>query len=131
MFSSVGWYLCASDTVSHSTFGELDRGATPGPCLWSLWPRSQYGILPREKAASGTGLGPGLLPHQVTSQVKSILWGRELLQNVWCVEWTCTLYLNLLEVEESGVCPGKDKLVWRESREDWRTSKFVSITFSL
>lgn len=63
---SVGWYLCANDTVLYSACGGFETGATAGPCLRSLWQRSQHGVLPREKAAAGARLGSGLLPHQVS-----------------------------------------------------------------
>ncbi|XP_035462772.2 prolyl endopeptidase-like isoform X2 [Scophthalmus maximus] len=72
-FSSVGPYPGASDTLSCSTCGRFETDATAGPCLWSLWQRSPYGVLPREEAASGAGLDSGLLPHQRGRRVGSVL----------------------------------------------------------
>lgn len=126
-FSSVGWHLCASYTVSHCSCWGFERGTTTCPCLRSLRQRSQHGVPTREKATPGAGLGSGLLPHQVAYRGQVGIAEQEL-----CVEVSlCSSPLSpLSEGEESWGCPGIDKLVWRESREEWRTSKPVSITFS-
>lgn len=69
----------------------------------------------------------GLLPTATSGNSSDQV---EIVEQELCVEVNLCSLSPLSEGEESWVCPGIDKLVWREGREEWRTSKPVSITFS-
>lgn len=102
---TAGRFLSAHHTLPQRACGGFRSSSTASPRLRGVRPRPGHGVPPWEKAASGSRLGSGLLPHQVTPPLSS-----SKKVSVCRLSWTCTMCVCF-----TGRGGGEQGLAWQRA----------------